>query len=155
MTLIQELTQQATTGALMQAQHLKRFSAAEIREAIQGLVATEQVDLAYALGDAGLSIYPASEDMLAMNGLLAVMRSDWPQAVELLEDLVYIQAERTQPFTYVMLVRALRCNLDPLRAIQVVQQGLAAYPEQMELIAEALDLEAYADTMSAPSGYTH
>lgn len=154
MTLMQELMNQAAVGGLLQAQQIKRFGAAEIRETIQGLVATEQLELAYALGDAGLSIYPNSEDMLAITGLLAVMRQDWPQAVELLEELMQIQADRTQPFTYVMLVRALRCNLDPLRAIEVVRQGLAAYPEQLELVAESLSLEAYTDTMQV-SGHTH
>jgi len=154
MSLIQELMDQAATGSLINAQSFKRFSPAEIRESIQTLVATEQTDLAHALGDAGLSLHPHSEDMLAINGLLAIMRQDWPMGVELLTELKEIQGIKTQPFTYVMLVRALRCNLDPAQAIAVVNEGLSFYPEQVELIAESLDLAEYNDAMSV-SNFAH
>jgi uncharacterized protein HemY len=136
---------QAHVGGLLKSEQMKRFSPVEIREAIQTLVATEQMDLAYALGSAGMSIHPHSEDMLAINGLLALMQQDWPLAVEYLEELMEIQGVNTQAFTYVMMVRALRCNLDPARALQVARQGLQMYPEQLELVAESLALEDYAD----------
>jgi len=121
------------------------------REAIQSLVATEQLDLAYALGAAGMSIHPHSEDMLAINGLLALIQQDWDMAVEMLQELMDIQGDNTQPFTYVMLVRALRCNLDPAKALQVARKGLKAYPEQLELVAESLSLEDYADLVGESS----
>ena len=145
MTLIQELMNQAAVGGLLQAEHIKRFTPAEIRESIQTLVATEQIDLACALGDAGLSIHPHSEDMLAINGLLALMQQNWSLAVELLDELMQIQGANTQAFTYVMMVRALRCNLDPARALQVTRAGLQAFPNQIELVAESLALEDFAD----------
>jgi hypothetical protein len=145
MNLIQELMNQAQVGGLLQSEHIKRFSPTEIREAIQTLVASEQTELAYALGDAGLSIHPHSEDMLAINGLLSLMQQNWAAAVEQLEELMQMQGDNTQAFTYVMLVRALRCNLDPARALQVARQGLKAYPDQLELVAESLALEDYAD----------
>lgn len=145
MSLIQEMMNQANTGNLLQTEQIKRFSPVEIREAIQTLVATEQMDLAYALGSAGMSIHPHSEDMLAINGLLALMQQDWSIAVEYLEELMEIQGINTQAFTYVMMVRALRCNLDPARALRVARQGLQMYPEQLELLAESLALEDYAD----------
>ena len=145
MNLIQELMNQAHTGGLLQTEHIKRFSPGEIREAIQTLVATEQLDLAFALGSAGMSIHPHSEDMLAINGLLALMQQDWPLAVDYLQELMDIQGANTQAFTFVMMVRALRCNLDPARALQVARQGLQMFPEQLELVAESLALEDYAD----------
>jgi uncharacterized protein HemY len=154
MSLIQELMNQAAKGSLLQPHMISRFSPTEIRESIQQLVATEQIDLAYAVGDAGMSLYPKSEDMLAINGLLAIIRQDWPQAVELLEELTEIQGEQTQAFTYVMLVRALRCNLDPARALEVVRKGLKAFPDQLELVSESLSLEDYSDAVS-PSGQAH
>ena len=135
----------AAVGGLLQSDYIKRFSPGEIREAIQTLVATEQMDLASALGDAGLSIHPHSEDMLAINGLLALTQQNWQSAVELLGELMEIQGANTQAFTYVMMVRALRCNLDPARALQVTRVGLAAFPNQIELIAESLALEDFAD----------
>ena len=79
---------------------------------------------------------------------------DWQQAVDLLEELTQLQAEQTQPFTYVMLVRALRCNLEPARALEVVRQGLKAYPDQLELVAESLALDDFSDAMSS-TGQSH
>ncbi|PUE30997.1 hypothetical protein B9Z35_08145 [Limnohabitans sp. Jir61] len=145
---------QSATGSLLQGGMVKRFSPLEIRETIQTLVATEQIDTAYALGEAGLAIYPASEDMLAICGLLAVMRQDWPAAVELLQELVEAQGQNIQPFTYVMLVRALRCNLDPAGALKMANQGLQYYPGQLELEAERLSLDIYSDAVTS-SAHTH
>ena len=147
MSLIQELMNQSSAGSFINSQSIKRFTPTEIRESIQALVANDQNDLAYALGDAGLSLHPKSEDMLAINGLLSIMRQDWAYGVELLMTLKSIQGENTQPFTYVMLVRALRCNLDLAQAIQVVAEGLKYYPEQAELLAESQDLAVYKDSM--------
>jgi len=154
MTLIQELMNQNALGTGFQPGLVKRFSPAEIREAIQVLVASEQTDMALALGDAGLSIYPHSEDILAICGLLSVMNQDWPTAVELLQELVELQAANVQPFTYVMLVRALRCNLDPAAALRMADEGLQRYPDQLELAAERLALAAFGD-MATGSQATH
>jgi len=92
MSLIQELMNQAAKGGLLNTATIKRFSPAEIRESIQTLVATEQLELASALGDAGLSLYPHSEDMLAISSLLAMTNQDWQLAVELLEELTHVQS---------------------------------------------------------------
>jgi hypothetical protein len=147
MTLIQELMNQAAVGGLLNAQTIKRFSPAEIRETIQSLVATEQMALASALGDAGMSIYPTSEDMLAINSLLAMVNQSWQEAVELMDELMATQGDKTPPFTFVMMVRALRCNLEPARALEVVRKGLSLYPEQLELMAEKLALDDFSQSM--------
>jgi hypothetical protein len=155
MTLIQELMNQAAVGGLLNAQAIQRFSPAEIRETIQSLVATDQLDLANALGDAGMSLHPHSEDILAITSLLAMMNQDWSLAVELIDELAAIQGANTQPFTYVMLVRALRCNLDPVRALEAARQGLVAYPDQVELAAEKMALDEFSDSMMSTSGLQH
>ena len=147
MTLIQELMNQAAVGGLVNTSVIKRFSPGEIRETIQQLVATEQFDLANALGDAGLSIYPHSEDILAITGLLAMMNQDWPLAVELIDELMQIQGDQTPAFTFVMMVRALRGNLEPERALQLARRGLHLYPQQVELLAEKLSLDDFSDAM--------
>ncbi len=155
MTLIQELMNQAAVGGLLNPSMIKRFSPAEIRETIQSLVATEQIELANALGDAGMALYPHSEDMLAITSLLAMMNQDWPLAVELMEELIQVQGNTTPPFTYVMYVRALRCNLDPVRALEVARQGLAAYPDQLELLAEKLSLDDFSESMQSATAVRH
>ena len=155
MTLIQELMNQSAVGGLLNPSLIKRFSPAEIRETIQSLVATEQIDMANALSDAGMALYPHSEDILAITSLLAMMNQDWPQAVELMEELTQVQGSTTPPFTYVMFVRALRCNLDPARALEVVRQGLAAYPDQLELLAEKLALDDFSESMQSTTAFHH
>ena len=155
MTLMQELMNQAAAGSLLNAQAITRFSPAEIRETIQQLVANEQLDLANALGDAGLSLYPHSEDILAITGLLSMMNQDWPLAVELIGELMDIQGDKTPAFTFVMMVRALRCNFDPHRALEVAKQGLTLYPGQVELLAEKLALDDFSDTVLPASPQQH
>jgi hypothetical protein len=155
MTLIQELMNQAAVGGLLNTHSIQRFAPAEIRETIQSLVATEQLDLANALGDAALSLHPHSEDVLAITSLLAMMNQDWPLAVELMDDLMEVQGGKAQPFTFVMLVRALRCNLDPERALQVARKGLDLYPGQVELMAEKLSLDDFSESMMPASGLQH
>jgi hypothetical protein len=157
MTLIQELMNQAAVGGLLNAQTIKRFSPAEIRETIQSLVATEQMTLAGALGDAGMSIYPHNEDMLAINSLLAMVNQSWQEAVELMDELMATQGDKTPPFTFVMMVRALRCNLEPARALEIVRKGMSLYPGQLELMAEKLALDDFSQSMmpETTAGHKH
>jgi len=156
MTLLaQEIITSAQVGRMLSDREVSRFKPAEIREAIQTLVTEGKDGLAIALGDAGLSLYPDSEDILAITGLLALMRQEWSLAVELMDQLRDVQQDKTPPFTYVMLVRALRCNLDPVRALEVVNQGLAKYPDQIELAAEKLILKDFSTASSAQKTSEH
>lgn len=132
----QTLVQQAAAGQSLSFKDVSRFTPTDIRLGIQWLMAEEQNDLAQALADAGIALYPQSEDILAMAGLLAMTRQDWALAIELLRDLREVQQDRTQPMTYRMLARALYCNLDPAEAVQVVDQGLTFWPEDADLQAE-------------------
>ena len=155
MTLIQELMNQSLNGASLSEGLIKRFAPAEIREAIQSLVATEQLELANALGDAGLSLYPHDEEILAITSLLAIVNQDWSLAIELMQELVEIQSGNVPAFTYVMYVRALRCNLEPAGAFELVNEGLAKYPGHLELMAEKLSLEDLGSSLLMPLGAQH
>ena len=154
MTLIQELMNQAGASGVFDLTVVKRFSPSEIRETIQSLVAGEQMDLANALGDAGLSMYPHSEDILAITSLLAMVNQNWQEAIDLMDELMQLQGDTTPPFTFVMMVRALRCNLDPARALEVARRGLDLYPTQVDLLAEKLALDDFCGPM-LPSGHRH
>jgi len=153
--LAQEIITSAQVGRMLSDREVSRFKPAEIREAIQTLVTEGKDGLAIALGDAGLSLYPDSEDILAITGLLALMRQEWSLAVELMDQLRDVQQDKTPPFTYVMLVRALRCNLDPVRALEVVNEGLAKYPDQVELAAEKLILKDFSTASSTQETSEH
>ena len=94
------------------AKEVSSFTPIDFRVGVQWLVAQNNPNLAQALAEAGLSLYPDSEDILVISGLLAMTREDWPLAIELLQDLVKVQKERVQPMTCQMLARAWACNLD-------------------------------------------
>jgi uncharacterized protein HemY len=132
---------------------LARFSPSDIREGIQLLVAEDKNDLAQALADAGISLHPHSEDILAMAGLLAITRADWPLAIEVLQDLCELQQDAIQPTTYQMLARSLWCNLDLAEARETLRKGLTAWPENELLQAEQREMTLA--THALPAGLTH
>jgi hypothetical protein len=138
--LVQELMQEASYGRMLSDRKVARFSPAEMREAIQELVGQDRLDMANALIDAGLALHPESDDVLAIAALVAMVRQDWVQAIELLTKLMLVQEGAVQPFTHLMLVRALRSNLEPAAALQATVTGLIQYPNHAELLAEQVAL---------------
>ncbi|MFZ9299192.1 MAG: tetratricopeptide repeat protein [Hylemonella sp.] len=113
-----------------------RFSSSDFRLGVQWLVENDQPDLAQALAEAGLALHPKSEDILAIAGLLAMTRQDWPLAIELLQDLIQVQQDNIQPTTCQMLARALTCNLDLVQAREVLDQALRIWPFDETLLME-------------------
>lgn len=146
--LAQVMISYADKGQVFNMSQISRYSPEEFRMAIQTLMGENRDALAYALGDAGLALYPESEDILAITSLLAVVREDWPQAADLLRQLMEMQGAGATVFTHSMLIRSLRCNLDLAEAFEACGVALAIYPEHPELLkeyealAEALGLGA-------------
>ncbi|CAM8634433.1 hypothetical protein MCEGEM3_02066 [Oxalobacteraceae bacterium] len=146
--LAQVMISYADKGQVFNMSQISRYSPEEFRMAIQTLMSEDRDALAYALGDAGLALYPESEDILAVTSLLAVVREDWPQAADLLRQLIEMQGAGATVFTHSMLIRSLRCNLDLAEAFEACGVALAIYPEHPELLkeyealAEALGLGA-------------
>ena len=124
------------SGQPFSALQVSRFSPSEFRLGIQALMAADRDALAYSLGDAGLALYPESEDILAVTSLLAVVREDWMQAVDLLKQLIELQGDKATVFTHSMLIRSLRCNLDLAEAFAAAGQALALFPKHPELLKE-------------------
>lgn len=114
----------------------ERSTPAEIRLDIQKLLQQEQLELAQALGDAGLSLYPSSEDMLGICALLAMSRSDWEESLELLTSLQAVQGEQAPATTYWLMARCRRCMGDDDGAAAALEDGLCRYPASPELQAE-------------------
>jgi len=134
--LAQQLMSQDSTGFSFSPVEVARFSPEDIRLAIQSLLGEDRVNLAYALGDAGLALYPESEDILAVTSLLAVMAQDWPQAVDLIRQLMEMQNGQATVFTHAMLIRALRCDLELAAALEAARVALAHFPDHPELLKE-------------------
>lgn len=151
-SLYQAMLSQAVSGQLPSMRVVSQFSAAEIRQTLADLVAADRLDLANALADAGQSLYPDSEDILAICALLAEIQRDWTAAEDLLRQLVNKQGAATTAFTWRHLIRVLRCQCEPGKALLVAKQAMAAYPEDpllndeflalQELVSEQMPVEA-------------
>ena len=149
----QKAMQQLVKDQTLNLKEVSRFSAVDFRLGIQWLVAEEKPELAQALADAGLALFPLSEDILAIAGLLAMTRPDWPLAIDLLQDLVSLQKEKVQPMTCQMLARALACNLDIAEAHQVLDQAMKLWPDNSELADEKSAMPLTQDVLSAPTQF--
>jgi len=119
---------------------VSKYSPEEIRETISKLVAEDKTDLAFALSQSGLALYPDSEDVLAIAGLLAMLKEDWVESAAILNHLIEIQADRTPVTTHIMFIRALRCALEPAAALSAVMLAHEQYPNHPELEKEFLAL---------------
>uniref|UniRef100_UPI0040470BB2 hypothetical protein n=1 Tax=Limnohabitans sp. TaxID=1907725 RepID=UPI0040470BB2 len=106
--LYQAMLSQAVSGQMLSVREVSQFSAAEIRQTMADLVADNRVDLANALAAAGQSLYPESEDILAISALLAEIQQDWIGSEELLRKLVVAQGNAATPFTWRHLIRVLQ-----------------------------------------------
>jgi hypothetical protein len=129
----------------------RKYSPADIRLGIQAFAAQGNMVMAHALTDAGLTLHPQSEDLLAMAGLMALTSEDWGDAIALFEQLLQVQGAHATAMTYRMLVRALRCNLEPARAQRVLMQGFQAWPNDADLLGEKDDFFDGPAVMPAPS----
>jgi hypothetical protein len=139
-TLFQALLSQSSSGQLLSMREVSRFSASEIRQTIAALVADQRMGMADALSAAGLSLYPDSEDVLAISALLAEMKQDWSTAEDLIRQLIAQQGDQVTAVTWRHLIRVLRCQCEPGQALQIAQQALQAYPNDTALQAERLAL---------------
>ena len=140
-SLYQAVLSQAVAGQLLSMRDVSQFSAAEIRQTMADLVAANRVDLANALAAAGQSLYPESEDILAISALLAEIQQDWTSAEELLRKLVNTQGTAATPFTWRHLIRVLRCQCEPGKALQAAHEAMLAHPTDTTLNDEFLELQ--------------
>jgi len=129
----------------------RKYTPSDIRLGIQAFAAQGNMAMAHALTDAGLTLHPGSEDLLAMGGLMALTSEDWGDAIALFEQLLHVQGAQAPAMTYRMLVRALRCNLEPARAQRVLMQGFQAWPNDADLLGEKDNFFDGPAVMPAPS----
>ena len=139
--LHQAMLTQAVSGQLLSVRDVSQFSAAEIRQTMADLVAANRIDLANALAAAGQSLYPESEDILAISALLAEIQQDWTTPEPMLRKLVDTQGAAATPFTWRHLIRVLRCQCEPGKALQVAHQAMLAHPTDTTLNDEFLALQ--------------
>lgn len=122
--------------------HVSEFTASEIRESISALVAKDDIAMADALCEAGLSIYPADENILAMAALMSSMQGDYPRSEDYVRELINVQKGHSTEFTWNLLVRVLRCQAEPIEALAMAKAGLLHHPSSEDLKREKQELEA-------------
>lgn len=152
-SLIHTLLSQATHDGFVMNKVVSEFTPAEIRQTIADLVARDRVDLANALSDAGLSLYPHSEDILAISALLAEIQRDWSAAEELLAHLIGVQGPAATANSWRHLIRVQRCHCEPGKALISARQATEQHPHDADLVqelAELQDLVGHTNIFAAP-----
>ncbi len=139
--LLSDILSQTDTGQYLTRRQVSQFSAEEIRQTIASLVSGGHMDLADALSAAGLSLYPDSEDILAISALLSEIKLDWKLAEELLSHLMMVQADKVKPMTWLHLIRVIRCQSEFGRALLKAKQAVASCPNDESLQDELLSLQ--------------
>ena len=140
-SLTETLISKAARGGFAMDRVVSGFSPAEIRQTIAELVMREQVTLANAVSDAGISLYPHSEDILAISALLAEIQSDWPTAEHLLSQLIEIQGEMATPHSWRHLIRVQRCHCEPGKALASARVAATQHPQDADLAQELAELQ--------------
>jgi len=153
--LLSDLLSQSDTGQYLTSRQISKFTAAEIRQTIASLVSGKHMDLADALSAAGLSLYPDSEDILAISALLSEIKLDWKLAEEQLSHLMTVQAEKVKPMTWLHLVRVIRCQSEFGRALLKAKQALAAFPHDPSLQEEFLSLQKLVSAETPDLAHPH
>jgi len=121
-------------------------SPVKVREWVAELFEQNHHTLAMALAEAGLALYPDSEDVLAIAALAAEVQQDWQHSRELLEHLIKVQAGNTPAQVWHHLVRVLRCEGQNQKALSVAQQALRQHPSSTDLqqfVAEMLTASSH------------
>jgi len=153
-SLTDKLISQAARGGFAMDRVVSEFSPAEIRQTIAELVARDQITLANALSDAGISLYPQSEDILAISALLAEIQRDWPTAEHLLTQLIEVQGALATAHSWRHLIRVQRCHCEPGKALASARTATAQHPEDADLaqeLAELQDMVGQTSVFSAPA----
>jgi hypothetical protein len=131
----------AGTDHLTGLNMVSRFSSQDVREAISALVAQDKLALADALCEAGLSLHPGDENILSMAALMANLHQDWARSEQYLRELMAVQGNGATEFTWNLLVRVLRCQAEPIEALNMAKAGMTYYPESADLRREVAELE--------------
>lgn len=139
--LLSDMLSQSDKGQYLTRRQISKFSAQEIRQTVASLVSDGHMDLADALSAAGLSLYPDSEDILAISALLFEIKLDWKSAEELLSHLMTLQGDAVQPMTWLHLIRVIRCQSEFGRALLKAKQAMATCPTDPALQEAFLSLQ--------------
>ena len=150
----QELQTVADTNALSGAAVLKDFevgkmSPAQVRQTVAALVAEEKTEIAVALCEASLAVFPSEQDILAVYALVCEMKQDWAMAEQCLVQLIQAQGAHSTTQSWLHLVRVLHCQNKWEDAWIAVSFALSKFPEDEMLKQEMQSIQKAIDDLSA------
>ncbi len=155
--LTQTLIAEASFGKPRIGYYASRFSPSEIRQTIAELVIQNNMEMARALSEAGLALYPESEDMLSISALLAELEQDWQSAQLHLEKLLELQGANSKAVVWHHLIRVVRCQLEPQKALDLAKKAIRLHPHESTLQEElsSLGAETAENTLIHASSMAH
>lgn len=150
----QELHQVASNHALAAVNVLKDFevgkmSPSQVRQTIAALVAEEKIDVAVALCESALALYPGEQDILAVYALVCEIKQDWAMAEQCLVQLIQTQGADSTPQSWLHLVRVLHCQNKWEDAWIAVSFALSKFPDDEMLTNEMKGIQKAIDDLSA------
>jgi hypothetical protein len=150
----QELQTVSPSHVLHSAEILKDFevgkmSPAQVRQTVAALVAEDKTEVAVALCEASLAIYPNEQDILAVYALLCEIKQDWPMAEQCLVQLIHAQGADSTAQSWLHLVRVLHCQNKWEDAWIAVSFALSKFPEDEMLKQEMQGIQKAIDDLSA------
>lgn len=113
----------------------------QVREWVADLFRQDRINLAIALAEAGLALYPDSEDVLVIAALVSEVQQDWTYSRQLLEHLIKVQAGNTPAEVWHHYARVLRCLGESAQALRQVERGLRQHPYAPDLKQMATELQ--------------
>lgn len=105
----------------------------QVREWVADLFRQDRINLAVALAEAGLALYPDSEDVLVIAALVSEVQQDWAYSRQLLEHLIQVQAGKTPAEVWHHYARVLRCLGESALALRQLENALGQHPQASEL----------------------
>jgi len=150
----QELQTVATTQVMPVSEVLKdyevgKMSPAQVRQTVAALVAEEKTEIAIALCEASLAVYPSEQDILAVYALVCEIKQDWGMAENCLVQLIQAQGADSTAQSWLHLVRVLHCQYKWEDAWIAVSFALSKFPDDEMLKQEMQGIQKAIDDLSA------
>ena len=84
-------TQVMPVSDVLKDYEVGKMSPAQVRQTVAALVAEEKTEIAVALCEAALAVYPSEQDILAVYALVCEIKQDWAMSEQCLVQLIHAQ----------------------------------------------------------------
>ena len=142
-------TQVMPVSDVLKDYEVGKMSPAQVRQTVAALVAEEKTDVAVALCEASLAVYPSEQNILAVYALVCEIKQDWGMAENCLVQLIQAQGAESTAQSWLHLVRVLHCQCKWEDAWIAVSFALSKFPDDEMLKQEMQGIQKAIDDLSA------